>query len=78
MSETATPLYGTEEARTATVVRCALGHEALRETFETVGGCPYCLKTPEERIAFLAGERSAKSTGNMLVVDGGAREAFPR
>jgi rhamnulose-1-phosphate aldolase/alcohol dehydrogenase len=31
-----------------------------------------------EAVAFLAGERSAKSTGNMLVVDAGAREAFPR
>ena len=31
-----------------------------------------------EAVAFLAGERSAKSTGNMIVVDGGAREAFPR
>lgn len=37
--------------------------------------------TPEdvaEAVAFLASERSAKSTGNMLVVDSGAREAFPR
>jgi enoyl-[acyl-carrier-protein] reductase (NADH) len=31
-----------------------------------------------EAVAFLAGERSAKSTGNMLVIDAGAREAFPR
>jgi NAD(P)-dependent dehydrogenase (short-subunit alcohol dehydrogenase family) len=31
-----------------------------------------------EAVAFLASERSAKSTGNMLVVDAGAREAFPR
>lgn len=31
-----------------------------------------------EAVAFLASERAAKSTGNMLVVDAGAREAFPR
>jgi rhamnulose-1-phosphate aldolase/alcohol dehydrogenase len=37
--------------------------------------------TPEhvaEAVAFLASERSARSTGNMLVVDAGARDAFPR
>ena len=31
-----------------------------------------------EAVAFLASERASKSTGNMLVVDAGAREAFPR
>ena len=37
--------------------------------------------TPEdvaEAVAFLASERSAKTTGNMLVVDSGAKESFPR
>jgi rhamnose utilization protein RhaD (predicted bifunctional aldolase and dehydrogenase)/NAD(P)-dependent dehydrogenase (short-subunit alcohol dehydrogenase family) len=37
--------------------------------------------TPEdvaEAVAFLASERSAKTTGNMLVVDAGAKESFPR
>ena len=31
-----------------------------------------------EAVAFLASERASKSTGNMLVVDAGVREAFPR
>jgi rhamnulose-1-phosphate aldolase/alcohol dehydrogenase len=31
-----------------------------------------------EAVAFLASERSSKSTGNMLVIDAGARDAFPR
>jgi NAD(P)-dependent dehydrogenase (short-subunit alcohol dehydrogenase family) len=31
-----------------------------------------------EAILFLAGPRSAKTTGAMLPVDGGVKEAFPR
>ncbi|MHB8621346.1 MAG: SDR family oxidoreductase, partial [Chloroflexota bacterium] len=31
-----------------------------------------------EAVAFVVSERFGKSTGNMLVIDGGAREAFPR
>jgi NAD(P)-dependent dehydrogenase (short-subunit alcohol dehydrogenase family) len=31
-----------------------------------------------EAALFLASDRSAKSTGNMIAVDGGLKEAFPR
>ena len=47
------PLWGSTEARTAEVVRCTEGHIAARQTFEDVGGCPYCLHTPGERQAAL-------------------------
>lgn len=45
------PLYGTQEAAAAQVVRCHRDHIALRTTFEDVGGCPYCVYTPGERMA---------------------------
>lgn len=49
------PVWGSPEARTADVIRCWAEepHIASRETFEDVGGCPYCLHTPEERQAAL-------------------------
>lgn len=45
------PLFWSEEGRTAEVVRCHFGHLGFRETFERVGGCPYCTYTPGERQA---------------------------
>jgi hypothetical protein len=56
------PIYGTKEARTAVIVRCAgdATHLAAPETFANVGGCPYCLRTPEERIAALEAMRRAQ------------------
>lgn len=56
------PLYGSEEGRTAEIVRCHLhpNHIATRKAFENVGGCPYCLRTPEERAAALDAERAAE------------------
>ncbi|MET9360098.1 DUF6192 family protein [Streptomyces sp. NPDC006632] len=45
------PLFWSQEGRTAEIVRCHLGHLAARETFEAVGGCPYCNHTPGERVA---------------------------
>jgi hypothetical protein len=56
------PIYGTKEARTAVIVRCArdASHLAARETFANVGGCPYCLRTPDERIAALEAIRRAQ------------------
>jgi len=47
------PLYGSEEGRTADVVRCPVvdAHIARRVVFEKLGGCPYCLHTPAERVA---------------------------
>lgn len=48
------PLYGSPEARTASVVRCRRGHLASREAFEAVG-CPYCNLTQGERNAYLRG-----------------------
>ncbi|MEV8023031.1 DUF6192 family protein [Streptomyces sp. NPDC086554] len=45
------PLFWSQEGRTAEIVRCHLGHLAARETFEAVGGCPYCTHTPGERVA---------------------------
>ncbi|MEV6948201.1 DUF6192 family protein [Streptomyces sp. NPDC051172] len=53
------PLFWSQEGRTAEVVRCHLGHLAARETFEMVGGCPYCSHTPGERIAALQATRRA-------------------
>ncbi|MGA4540886.1 hypothetical protein ACPA54_12905 [Uniformispora flossi] len=47
------PLYWSDEALEAEIVRCHLGHLAARTTFETVGGCPYCSYTPGERLAAL-------------------------
>lgn len=56
------PVYGTKEAQTAVIVRCPhdASHLAERETFAKVGGCPYCLHTPEERIAGLEAKRRAQ------------------
>jgi hypothetical protein len=50
------PLYGSEEGRTAEIVRCRLddSHIASRVAFENEGGCPYCLRTQEQRIAALS------------------------
>lgn len=45
------PLFWSQEGRTAEIVRCHLNHLAARETFEAVGGCPYCNHTPGERVA---------------------------
>ncbi|MBT2401124.1 DUF6192 family protein [Streptomyces sp. ISL-100] len=53
------PLYRSEPGLTAVVVKCHLGHLAARETFEAVGGCPYCNHTPGERIAALRTKRLA-------------------
>jgi hypothetical protein len=50
------PLYWSDEGKTAEVVRCHHDHVAFRETFEEVGGCPYCLHTPRERIAALGAQ----------------------
>lgn len=47
------PLFWTPEGRVALVVRCHQAHIADRETFEDVGGCPYCRYTPGERQAAL-------------------------
>ncbi|GGX93594.1 hypothetical protein GCM10010324_44480 [Streptomyces hiroshimensis] len=47
------PLFWSTEGRTAEVVQCHFGHLGFRETFETVGGCPYCTYTPGERQAAL-------------------------
>ncbi|HEX8207582.1 MAG TPA: hypothetical protein VF587_16080 [Solirubrobacteraceae bacterium] len=54
-NSTEIPLYGSEAGRTAEIVRCARddSHIASREAFENEGGCPYCLRTPEHRIAAL-------------------------
>ena len=64
------PRWGTQEARTSAVVRCASGHIAARETFEDVGGCPYCTYTPQARVAALKAKeatekrmRQAKTSG---------------
>jgi hypothetical protein len=59
---TETPVHGSEEGRAAVVVRCYADptHTAFRETFERVGGCPYCLHTPEERITALQAKRAAE------------------
>ena len=48
------PLYWSVDGCTADVVRCREGHVAFRETFEDVGGCPYCSYTPRERVALKA------------------------
>ncbi len=45
------PLFWSQEGRMAEIVRCHLNHLAARETFEAVGGCPYCTHTPGERVA---------------------------
>ena len=58
-------LYGSEEGRTAEIVRCALdsSHIASREAFLNEGGCPYCLRTPDQRIAALkAAERRRRDS----------------
>lgn len=54
------PLFWSEQGRTAEIVRCHLGHLGFRETFETVGGCPYCMHTSGERIAALRAKQAAK------------------
>lgn len=59
------PLFWSEEGHSAEVVRCHYGHLAFRETFEKVGGCPYCTYTPDERVAALravAAERRQQRT----------------
>ena len=55
------PLFWSEEGRTAEVVSCHEGHIAFRETFEEVGGCPYCSRTVEERVAALHAKRREPS-----------------
>ncbi|MET7485093.1 DUF6192 family protein [Streptomyces sp. NPDC005538] len=56
------PLFWSEEGRTAVVVKCHQGHLAARETFEVVGGCPYCNHTLGERIAALQATGRANRT----------------
>ncbi len=63
------PTFGSDEGKTASVVRCSVdaSHIGLRETFEEVGGCPYCLHTPDERVAALQkkssiGRRARRTT----------------
>lgn len=59
------PVYGTKEAQTSVIVRCPndASHLAERKTFAEVGGCPYCLLTPEERIAGLEAKGRAQRGG---------------
>ncbi|KJS58289.1 hypothetical protein VM95_34275 [Streptomyces rubellomurinus] len=54
------PLFWSVEGRKVEVVRCHLGHLALRETFENVGGCPYCMHTPGERLAAVRALKAAE------------------
>ncbi|MFH8292594.1 hypothetical protein [Streptomyces sp. NPDC018059] len=68
-----TPLFWSEAGRTAVVVRCHLGHLAARETFEVVGGCPYCNHTPGERIAALQATRRANLQRPTRKADGNDR-----
>ncbi|MFE3854545.1 hypothetical protein ACFXPN_25835 [Streptomyces griseorubiginosus] len=66
------PLFWSQEGHTAEIVRCHQGHLAARETFETVGGCPYCNHTPGERVAALQATRQASKThpsGETATVD---------
>lgn len=53
------PLFGSVEGRRAEIVRCSFGHLGARETFEELGGCPYCMYTPGERVAALRAKQAA-------------------
>lgn len=56
------PLYKSVEGRAAEIVRCALddSHIASREAFENVGGCPYCLRTQDQRISALRAKEAER------------------
>lgn len=58
-SDDSIPLFWSVEGRRAEIVRCHLGHLGARETFEELGGCPYCMYTPGERVAALRAKQAA-------------------
>jgi len=70
----------TPEIRASRARAYGVPEEELEEHYRrrTLLRQPVTAEDVAEAVAFLAGERSAKSTGNMLVIDAGAREAFPR